>query len=1004
MYETPASTKPLQRIPKAEAKAEAKTKAKAALSFVANLARTRLTNVLLIATAGLAALGLPYAANANTEVIITWVGEVQDNGEFSGPGNFNNEPIGGTISFTLIPQPASGRNDSRAYSTCSGPTCGDLTAEWLDTFTVNNSEGPGLDFDLGRVDLRLKDGADGAELFLELGESGASTQTTFTQSIQFVLRGPSNSLLADTGDIPGFLSAADLLFENLVLDRFDEAMGLIRTSTRTSFSFNITTFSIDVIRDTPPAPRIPPLVGSPAELVSTNNSGTGANGISWDPALSADGLWLAFSSDATDLTADPNGALRDIFLQNRVTGELLNVTAGGDGESRDPVLSKNGRWLAFVTRATNLATDVPDTNGATDDIVLMEIATGALTLVTADANAGSSRPSLSRDGQQLVFDTLATNLGESNYQPEGCAPAPSTDQPACFSNVVLYSQATTSRLILTQGASSDAFNSTISEDGIQVAFVSQAFDGSTTPDLVVMNLDTGERLSSKEGSDFSQSRPVISATGRWVAIENTVGAGQLILFDTSRADESFNAGASIWFHSTLSTDHDLPGEFSSDESTLVFSSTTANQLLPDPNGSGRDIYSLQPFPCCPIERVTVAGLGPSGGPVTNADGTLVAFDSTANNFANDDNGSLSDVFLIGSTEVTAQQPTAGNQALSVVAGESLEITLTGLSPAGDPLQFEITQDPSQGTLQGIPPDLIYTPLAGFSGEDLFRFQVSASGIASAPAEITITVEPASEPPPTGGGELDAPVAAVLPSSRSVLLGDTATAFATLINTNSEPLEGCSVTTPAGISADFFYQTTDPSTNELVGEPNTAASVPGGAIQTFLFGLTPTSASAPTEIALNFDCTNSPPANAIEGVNTLLLSSSESPVPDIVVLGATPTNDGILNMPGTNGSAAFAVASVNVGSAATVVVRPDTGLADLPLTLTICETNPDNGQCLSTPSAMVESSIAAGAVPTFSIFATATGDVTFDPTSTRIRVRFLEAGVVRGSTSVAVRTQ
>jgi hypothetical protein len=140
------------------------------------------------------------------------------------------------------------------------------------------------------------------------------------------------------------------------------------------------------------------------------------------------------------------------------------------------------------------------------------------------------------------------------------------------------------------------------------------------------------------------------------------------------------------------------------------------------------------------------------------------------------------------------------------------------------------------------------------------------------------------------------------------------------------------------------------------------------------------------------------------VNTLLLSSSSTPVPDIVALATTPTGDGIVDLPGSLGANAFAVASVNVGSQDTITASADTGTASLAVTLSICESNPATGECLSAPAASVTTLINAGATPTFSIFVTGTGTVPFDPASNRIFVRFRDAGgVTRGSTSVAVQT-
>ena len=117
-------------------------------------------------------------------------------------------------------------------------------------------------------------------------------------------------------------------------------------------------------------------------------------------------------------------------------------------------------------------------------------------------------------------------------------------------------------------------------------------------------------------------------------------------------------------------------------------------------------------------------------------------------------------------------------------------------------------------------------------------------------------------------------------------------------------------------ASFVYQTTDPATNQVTGFPNTPVNIAAGAAQSFVFALTPTAPFAPTDVQFSFDCANSDPAPINVGLNTLLLSASNTPVPDIVALAATPTNDGIVNIPGTSGTGVFAVATVNVGASGT----------------------------------------------------------------------------------------
>jgi glucose/arabinose dehydrogenase len=249
------------------------------------------------------------------------------------------------------------------------------------------------------------------------------------------------------------------------------------------------------------------------------------------------------------------------------------------------------------------------------------------------------------------------------------------------------------------------------------------------------------------------------------------------------------------------------------------------------------------------------------------------------------------------------------------------------------------------------------------------------------------------------------VAAVLPSSRSVQVGGTATAFATIINASSVMSTSCGLSLLTSLAATFSYQTTNPATNQVTGSPNTPVNIPAGAAQSYVFALTPSAPVAPTDVQFSFDCTDNNPASIVPGLNTLTFSASNTPVPDIVALAATTSNDGILNIPGTSGAAAFAVAAANVGTSGNITVSADTGAAIMPVSLSLCETNPATGQCISAIGPAATTTINTNATPTFGIFVQGNGDVPFDPAANRIFVRFKDAGgVTRGATSVAVRTQ
>ncbi len=100
-----------------------------------------------------------------------------------------------------------------------------------------------------------------------------------------------------------------------------------------------------------------------------------------------------------------------------------------------------------------------------------------------------------------------------------------------------------------------------------------------------------------------------------------------------------------------------------------------------------------------------------------------------------------------------------------------------------------------------------------------------------------------------------------------------------------------------------------------------------------------------------------------------------------------------------------MASTNVGVSSSIIVAVDTGAATLPVTPTICQSNPSTGVCLSAAASSVTVNFTAGSTPTFSVFLASSGPIALDPANSRLFVRFKDAsGTLHGSTSVAVETQ
>lgn len=251
-------------------------------------------------------------------------------------------------------------------------------------------------------------------------------------------------------------------------------------------------------------------------------------------------------------------------------------------------------------------------------------------------------------------------------------------------------------------------------------------------------------------------------------------------------------------------------------------------------------------------------------------------------------------------------------------------------------------------------------------------------------------------------------AAVLPSSRSVVVnGAPATAFVTIVNAGPTAATAVGIALAAGAPAGivFSYQQTNPTTNQPTGNPNAPANIAAGASQTYVISLLATQPFAPTTVPFTFQGSNTNAVPSLPGINTLLLSASAAPTPDIVALAATLGGNGIVDIPAVGSTGVFAVATVNVGSVGGAITAvADVGGATLPVSLSVCQTVPATGICINPPTQTVTTQIDPGATPTFAVFATGTGNVPFDPAANRVFVRFQDAGgLTRGSTSVAVRT-
>src|SRR6059036_2743086 len=150
----------------------------------------------------------------------------------------------------------------------------------------------------------------------------------------------------------------------------------------------------------------------------------GGNSDSSGSDISADGRFVLFLSSASNLsTNDDGGRFVDVFLRNRTnnTTTLVSVNltgaGGGNGHSVSPVISTDGRYVAFESEAANLVAN--DTNGVSD-VFVRNLQSGTTTLLSVNSsgtgagNGASTSPAISADGRYVAFVSAASDLVDND--------------------------------------------------------------------------------------------------------------------------------------------------------------------------------------------------------------------------------------------------------------------------------------------------------------------------------------------------------------------------------------------------------------------------------------------------------------------------------------------------------------------------------------------------------------------------------------------------------------
>ena len=403
-----------------------------------------------------------------------------------------------------------------------------------------------------------------------------------------------------------------------------------------------------------------PALAAPGDTtrVSVDSSGVQANNYSRFPAISADGRYVVFESEASNLVAGDTNGTGDVFVHDRQTGETTRVSvdssgAEANGSSEASAISGDGRYVAFSSYASNLVSG--DTNGMID-IFVHDRQTGQTTRVSvnssrAQANDNSSdfHVAISWDGRYVAFQSDASNLvtGDTNGMGDVFVHDRQTGQ-------------TTRVSVASGGTEANASSSgpDLSDDGRYVAFSSSATnlvsgDTNGKTDVFVHDLQTGATTRVSVNSFGVQANmggggAEISGDGRYVMFSSHS-------YNLITEDELYDGQA--YLHDRQTGQTTLASRYSNGE-PMFTGEIDAPTLSRDGRYIAYGFYGhgeqglmniwVRDLQMGETIQVTDGGIDyedSSSYPSLSADGSLVAYMSHSSRLVDGDTNGVSDIFL-----------------------------------------------------------------------------------------------------------------------------------------------------------------------------------------------------------------------------------------------------------------------------------------------------------------------------------------------------------------------
>lgn len=372
------------------------------------------------------------------------------------------------------------------------------------------------------------------------------------------------------------------------------------------------------------------LISAPQPLLPCFTA-DGYSTISAEP-LSQDGHYLVFASGADNVVPGATNRLGKVFVRDlwQATTTLASVApAGGpaSGDCLEPVISGNGRYVAFTSAATNL---VPGDTNTTSDVFVRDLQAGTNFIVSVSqtggaGNGASHSPTISSDGRFVLFVSDATNLVPAAYTTGG--------------NFFVRDCAAGATYALTK---TGGYVASMTPDGHYIAFVPVV---DLYPDVGPFHLwNTLQAQQTTVTSPFSAISLCISPDGNRIAysVPAALTASLFVL------DRALNTSWTVATNVSLDSEP-LSAQFSADGNLLVYA---APPPYPFPLISQVYLYNVPAQTRLLVSHsadFSTNGDRSSGSPAISADGRFVVYQSAADNLVAGDTNGVTDVFLYDTT-------------------------------------------------------------------------------------------------------------------------------------------------------------------------------------------------------------------------------------------------------------------------------------------------------------------------------------------------------------------